>query len=211
MWKQRLQIWPEGDDIYQLARAQVIIFRLRTGQCQLFWNLFRLKIFHTDECPCGTDPQMPYHILQSCPIVNTMTVRNMAQQHHWGTWQTWPTTPDYPWSQKPHKKGGNRTWSLQQQQQTSSCTNILACILWVPQVLCDHWQRVNMCQTSGMTVLENNKLKSSISCMIIAWDTKDFQSSTFILIFSCAILSWHGFWDYSLICTYLQFWRHTKE
>ena len=46
---------------HQLDRAaQVTIFRLRTGHYQLS-HLHRLKISHSDECPCGTGPQTPNH------------------------------------------------------------------------------------------------------------------------------------------------------
>ena len=67
-WQQRLDIGTEEDSIHQMDRAaQVTIFRLRTGHCQLLSHLHRLKISHSDECPCGTSPQTPNHILQSCP------------------------------------------------------------------------------------------------------------------------------------------------
>ena len=59
-WQQRLDIGTEEDSIHQLDRAaQVIIFRLRTGHCQLLSHLHRLKTSHSDECPCGTGPQPP--------------------------------------------------------------------------------------------------------------------------------------------------------
>ena len=67
-WQQRLDIGIEENSIHQLDRAaQVTIFRPRTGHCQLVSHLRRLKISHSDECPCGTGPQTPNHILQSCP------------------------------------------------------------------------------------------------------------------------------------------------
>ena len=34
-------------------------------------HLHRLKISHTDECPCGTGPQTPEHLLQYCPTYKT--------------------------------------------------------------------------------------------------------------------------------------------
>ena len=44
-WQQRLDIGTEEDSIHQLDRAaQVTIFRLRTGHCQLLSHLNRLKI-----------------------------------------------------------------------------------------------------------------------------------------------------------------------
>ena len=79
----RLDIGTEEDNIHQLDRAaQVTMFRLRTGHCQLFSHLHRLKISHSDECPWGTDPRTPNHILQSCPNYNTL-------RH-----QTWPSPVD---------------------------------------------------------------------------------------------------------------------
>ena len=72
-WRQCLDIGTEEDSIHQLDRAvQVTIFRLRTGYCQLLSHLHRLKIFHSDECPCGTGPQTPNHILQSCPTFDAL-------------------------------------------------------------------------------------------------------------------------------------------
>ena len=51
-WRQRLDIRAEEDSIHQLDRAaQVTIFRLRTGHCQLLSHLHRLKISYSDECP----------------------------------------------------------------------------------------------------------------------------------------------------------------
>ena len=72
-WQQRLDIGTEEDSIHQLDRAaQVTIFRLRTGHCQLLSHLHRLKISHSDECPCGTGPQTPNYILQSCPTFDDL-------------------------------------------------------------------------------------------------------------------------------------------
>ena len=51
-WRQRLDIGTEEDSVHQLDRvAQVTVFRLRTGHCQLLSHLHRLKISHLDECP----------------------------------------------------------------------------------------------------------------------------------------------------------------
>ena len=45
-WQQRLNIGTEEDSIYKLDRAaQITIFRLRTGHCQLLSHLHRLKNF----------------------------------------------------------------------------------------------------------------------------------------------------------------------
>ena len=79
-WQQRLDIGTEEDSIHQLDRAaQVTIFRLRTGHCQLLSHLHRLKIYLSDECPCGTGLQSPNHILQSCPTFDDLRR------------QTWPS------------------------------------------------------------------------------------------------------------------------
>ena len=59
-WRQRLDIVAEEDSIHQLHRAaQVTIFRLRTGHCQLLSHLHELKISNSDECSCDTGPQPP--------------------------------------------------------------------------------------------------------------------------------------------------------
>ena len=82
-WRQRLVIGTEEDSIHQLDRAaHVTIFRLRTGHCQLLSHLHRLKISHSDECPCGTGPQTPNHILQSCTTLDALRC------------QTWPSPVD---------------------------------------------------------------------------------------------------------------------
>ena len=79
-WQQCLDIGTEEDSIHQLDKAaQVTIFRLRTGRCQLLSHLHRLRISHSDECPCGTGPQPPNHILQSCPTFDDLKR------------QTWPS------------------------------------------------------------------------------------------------------------------------
>ena len=70
-WKKHHNI-ENKDDLENLKRNdQVIIFRLRTGHCRLLSHLHRLKISHTDECPCGTGPQTPEHLLQYCPTYKT--------------------------------------------------------------------------------------------------------------------------------------------
>ena len=67
VWCLRLDIGTEEDSLHQLDRAaQVTIFSLRTGHCQLLAHLHRLNISHSDECSCGSGPQTPNHILQSC-------------------------------------------------------------------------------------------------------------------------------------------------
>ena len=82
-WRQRLDIGTEENSIHQPDRAaRVTIFRLRIGHSQRLSHLRRLKISHSDECPCGTGPQTPYLILQSCPTFNTLRR------------QTWPSPVD---------------------------------------------------------------------------------------------------------------------
>ena len=72
-WRQKHRVGAEEDAIWQLERAQqVIIFRLRTGHCQLLSHLYRLRLSPTDDCPCGTGPQTPEHLLQDCPTFNIL-------------------------------------------------------------------------------------------------------------------------------------------
>ncbi|XP_041371511.1 uncharacterized protein LOC121385042 [Gigantopelta aegis] len=71
-WKIRMEVEKE-DNLESLDRTQqVIIFRIRTGHCRLLSHLYRLRLAHTDECPCGTDAQTSEHILQSCPSYSTL-------------------------------------------------------------------------------------------------------------------------------------------
>ena len=45
------------------------VFRLRTGHNRLNYHLYsKLRIGHTEQCPCGTGSQTTEHLLQSCPI-----------------------------------------------------------------------------------------------------------------------------------------------
>ena len=72
-WKKRLGATSQTDEIDRLSRKQqVIIFRLRTGHCRLQAHLYRIRISHTEECPCGTSTQTQEHILQSCPQHDTL-------------------------------------------------------------------------------------------------------------------------------------------
>ena len=58
-WKKTHSL-EENNIIEKLNRhAQVTIFRLRTDHCRLLSRMHRIKISHTDECPCGTGPQTP--------------------------------------------------------------------------------------------------------------------------------------------------------
>ena len=72
-WQQRLNIGTDEDSIHHLDRAaQVAIFRLRTGHCQLLSHLHTLKISHSDECPYGTGPQTPNPILYPYPTFDDL-------------------------------------------------------------------------------------------------------------------------------------------
>ena len=78
-WKRRQGAENGADAIHQLQRhQQTTLFRLRTGHCRLFSHLNRLKISHTDQCPCNTGPQTPEHVLLHCPTHETLRQ------------QTWP-------------------------------------------------------------------------------------------------------------------------
>ena len=98
---QCLDTGTEEDSIHQLDRAaQVTILRLRTGHCQLLSHLHRLKISHSDECPCGTGPQTPNHILQSCPtfyVLRRQTWPSPVDAHSklWGLVETLRQTEDF--------------------------------------------------------------------------------------------------------------------
>ena len=96
-----LDIGTEEDSIHQLDRAaQVTIFRLRIGHCQLLSHLHRLEISHSDECPFGTGPQTPNHILQSCPTFDDLrrqTWPSPVEAHRklWGPVETLRQTADF--------------------------------------------------------------------------------------------------------------------
>ena len=100
-WQWRLDIGTEEDSTHQLDRAaQVTFFRLRTGHCQLLFHLHRLNISHSDECACGTGPQTPNHILQSCPAFDALrgqTWRSPKDAHSklWGPVETLRQTADF--------------------------------------------------------------------------------------------------------------------
>ena len=100
-WRQRLGIGTEEDSIHQLDRAaQVTIFRLRTGHCQLLSQHHRLKISQSDECPCGTGPQTPNPILQSCSTFDTLRYQTWpspvdAHRKLWGPVETLRQTADF--------------------------------------------------------------------------------------------------------------------
>ena len=109
------------DSIHQLDRAaQVTIFRLRTGHCLLLSHLHRLKISHSDECPCGTGPQTPNHILQSCPTFDYLrrqTWPSPVEAHRklWGPVETLRQTADFAllaelkiWHGREHRRRRRR-------------------------------------------------------------------------------------------------------
>ena len=67
-WKKNMKLEPGKDAIHLLERdGQTRLFRLRTGHCRLLSHLYKLKISHTNECPCGTGIQDAEHVLQDCP------------------------------------------------------------------------------------------------------------------------------------------------
>ena len=53
-------------------QQQVTILRLRTGHCRLNAHMYRLKLATTPLCPCGTAPQTPEHVLQTCPNFSSL-------------------------------------------------------------------------------------------------------------------------------------------
>ena len=75
-WKDQRSVDAEDTSLEGLERwEQTIIFRLRTGHCQLLSHMHRLKLSHTNECPCGTGIQDPPHILQDCPTHTPLRTR----------------------------------------------------------------------------------------------------------------------------------------
>ena len=59
----------KADPYYLLTRReQVTVFRLRTGHNRLNYHLYsKLRIGHTEQCPCGTGSQTTEHLLHFCP------------------------------------------------------------------------------------------------------------------------------------------------
>ena len=50
------------------------VFRLRTDHNRLNHHLYsKLRIGHTEQCPCGTGSQTTEHLLQSCPLYQQPT------------------------------------------------------------------------------------------------------------------------------------------
>ena len=124
-WWQRLDIGTEEDCIHQLDRAaQVSILWLRTGHWQLPSHLHRLKISHSDECPCGTGPQTPQPHPAVLPHLQCFETPGIAQsggglQEALGTGQDtaadcrlclthWTEDLARPGTQKKKWKGGGQ-------------------------------------------------------------------------------------------------------
>ena len=68
-WRHKHPRYNKADPFYLLTRReQVTAFRLRTGHSSLKYHLYsKLRIGHTEQCPCGTGSQTTEHLLQSCP------------------------------------------------------------------------------------------------------------------------------------------------
>ena len=79
-WKDHHPQHNKSDPYYLLTRReQVTIFRLRTGHNRLNHHLFnKLRIGHTEQCPCSTGSQTTEHLLQYCPLYEALR------------WKHWP-------------------------------------------------------------------------------------------------------------------------
>ena len=68
-WRHKHPRYNKADPYYLLTRReQVTVFRLRTGHNRLNYHLYsKLRIGHTEQCPCVTGSQTTEHLLQSCP------------------------------------------------------------------------------------------------------------------------------------------------
>ena len=68
-WRHKHPRYNKADPYYLLTRReQVTVFRLRTGHNRLNYHLYsKLRIGHTEQCPCGTGSQTTEHLLQSYP------------------------------------------------------------------------------------------------------------------------------------------------
>ena len=81
----------QEDEMHSLQRhQQTTIFRLRTGHCRLRAHMYRMGLSDTPDCQCGTAPQTPEHILQTCPTHQEARVKHWpehktVQQKLWGT------------------------------------------------------------------------------------------------------------------------------
>ena len=96
-WRQRPDTGTEEDSIHQLDRAaQVTIFRLRTGHCQLLSHLHRLKNSHSDECLCGSPvPPSTLWDARHSPVRWMPTGSFRDRLRHWGKLRTSPYSPDW--------------------------------------------------------------------------------------------------------------------
>ena len=68
-WRHKHPRYNKADPYYLLTRReQVTVFRLRTGHNRLNYHLYsKLRIGHTEQCPCSIGSQTTEHLLQSCP------------------------------------------------------------------------------------------------------------------------------------------------
>ena len=80
-WKQQHPHHNKQDAYHQLPRAdQVLIFRLRTGHNRLNHHMYtKFKIGPSEHCPCQTSSMTTEHLLQECPLYNTLRTRIWPQ------------------------------------------------------------------------------------------------------------------------------------
>ena len=89
------------DEMQSLPRQQqTTIFRLRTGHCRLRAHMHRMGLSHTPDCQCGTAPQTPEHILQTCPNHQAARVQHWpehktVQQKLWGNKENLSNTANF--------------------------------------------------------------------------------------------------------------------
>ena len=69
-WRHKHPRYNKADPYYLLTRReQVTVFRFRIGHNRLNYHLYsKLRIGHTEHCPCGTGSQTTEYLLESCPI-----------------------------------------------------------------------------------------------------------------------------------------------
>ena len=100
----QLEVWMKSyvmlankaDPYYLLTRReQVTVFRLRTGQNRLNYHLYsKLRIGHTEQCPCDTGSQTTEYLLQSCPIYEPL--RKGVWPDHTSSMEAWGTCDALP-------------------------------------------------------------------------------------------------------------------
>ena len=80
-WKQQHPCCNKQDAYHQLSRVdQVLIFRLRTGHNRLNHHMYtKFKIGPSEICPCQTSSMTTEHLLQECPLYNTLRIRVWPQ------------------------------------------------------------------------------------------------------------------------------------